>query len=134
MEPIYGDRYMPRKFKIAVTVPGDNSMDIYTNDIGVVVITNDKGDLEGFNVMVGGGMGRTHNKEQSYPRVADHLGYVAKDDIFELMKVWLLTLFIKCPHMSVYTGSNSTIQCGVRLPPPHGRQSLPSSVTMGTVK
>ena len=65
VEPIYGDRYLPRKFKIGVTVPGDNSLDIYTNDIGVVVITNDAGELEGFNLMVGGGMGRTHNKENT---------------------------------------------------------------------
>jgi len=85
-EPIYGDRYLPRKFKIGVTVPGDNSLDIYTNDIGVVVITNDQGELEGFNVMVGGGMGRTHNKENTFARAADHLGFVPKEDIMELMK------------------------------------------------
>jgi len=85
-EPLYGDRYLPRKFKIGVTVPGDNSIDIYTNDIGCVVITNDKGELEGFNVMVGGGMGRTHNKENTFARAADHLGYVPKEDIMELMK------------------------------------------------
>jgi sulfite reductase (ferredoxin) len=53
VEPIYGDRYLPRKFKIGVTVPGDNSLDVYTNDIGVVVITDPAtGELEGFNVMV----------------------------------------------------------------------------------
>lgn len=85
-EPLYGDRYLPRKFKIGVTVPGDNSIDIYTNDIGCVVITNDKGELEGFNVMVGGGMGRTHNKENTFARAADHLGYVPKEDMMELMK------------------------------------------------
>lgn len=85
-EPIYGDRYLPRKFKIGVTVPGDNSLDIYTNDIGVVVICDDKGELEGFNVMVGGGMGRTHNKESTFARAADHLGYVPKEDMMELMK------------------------------------------------
>jgi len=87
VEPLYGDRYLPRKFKIGVTVPGDNSLDIYTNDIGVVVITNDKGELEGFNIMVGGGMGKTHNKEQTFPRAATHLGFVKKDDIFEALKV-----------------------------------------------
>jgi sulfite reductase (ferredoxin) len=87
VEPIYGDRYLPRKFKIGVTVPGDNSLDIYTNDIGVVVITNkETGELEGFNVMVGGGMGRTHNKENTFARAADHLGYVPKEDMKELMK------------------------------------------------
>lgn len=85
-EPLYGDRYLPRKFKIGVTVPGDNSLDIYTNDIGCVVITNDKGELEGFNVMVGGGMGRTHNKENTFARAADHLGFVPKEDIVEVMK------------------------------------------------
>lgn len=47
MEPLYGDRYLPRKFKIGITVPGDNAVDIYTNDIGLVVITNDAGELEG---------------------------------------------------------------------------------------
>jgi len=86
VEPIYGDRYLPRKFKIGVTVPGDNSIDIYTNDIGCVVITNDKGELEGFNVMVGGGMGRTHNKENTFARAADHLGFVPKENIMEVMK------------------------------------------------
>jgi len=86
VEPIYGDRYLPRKFKIGVTVPGDNSLDIYTNDIGVVVITNDAGELEGFNVMVGGGMGRTHNKENTFARAADHMGFVPKEDIMECMK------------------------------------------------
>jgi sulfite reductase (ferredoxin) len=86
VEPIYGDRYLPRKFKIAVTVPGDNSLDIYTNDIGVVVIVDDAGEVEGFNIMVGGGMGRTHNKENTFARVADHFGYVPKEDAMELLK------------------------------------------------
>eukprot|EP00551_Chaetoceros_affinis_P007101 CAMPEP_0203666764 /NCGR_PEP_ID=MMETSP0090-20130426/3755_1 /ASSEMBLY_ACC=CAM_ASM_001088 /TAXON_ID=426623 /ORGANISM="Chaetoceros affinis, Strain CCMP159" /LENGTH=633 /DNA_ID=CAMNT_0050530753 /DNA_START=150 /DNA_END=2051 /DNA_ORIENTATION=- len=86
VEPLYGDRYLPRKFKIGVTVPGDNSIDIYTNDIGCVVVTNDKGELEGFNVMVGGGMGRTHNKESTFARAADHLGFVPKEDMMEVMK------------------------------------------------
>lgn len=86
VEPIYGDRYLPRKFKIGVTVPGDNSLDIYTNDIGCIVITNEAGELEGFNVMVGGGMGRTHNKENTFARAADHMGFVPKEDIMECMK------------------------------------------------
>jgi len=92
VEPIYGQRYLPRKFKIAVTVPGDNSLDIYTNDVGLVVITNPTtGELEGFNVMVGGGMGRTHNKDSTFARTADHLGFVHKDDIFELTKAIVAT-------------------------------------------
>lgn len=59
-EPIYGTQFLPRKFKIAVTVPGDNSVDLFTNDLGIVVITDDKGELQGYNIVVGGGMGRTH--------------------------------------------------------------------------
>jgi sulfite reductase (ferredoxin) len=86
VEPLYGSRYLPRKFKIGITVPGDNSIDIYTNDVGLVVITDASGNLEGFNVMVGGGMGRTHNKESTFARAADHLGFVSKDDILEFMK------------------------------------------------
>ena len=89
VEPLYGDRYLPRKFKIGVTVPGDNSLDIYTNDIGVVVICNEAGELEGFNLMVGGGLGRTHNQENTFARAADHLGYVPKEDVMEVTKAIL---------------------------------------------
>lgn len=90
-EPLYGSRYLPRKFKIAVTVPGDNSLDIYTNDIGLVVITSPSGELLGFNIMAGGGMGRTHMKDTTFARTADHLGFVAKDDVMELCKAILAT-------------------------------------------
>eukprot|EP00187_Rhodella_violacea_P014476 CAMPEP_0184716924 /NCGR_PEP_ID=MMETSP0314-20130426/6530_1 /TAXON_ID=38298 /ORGANISM="Rhodella maculata, Strain CCMP 736" /LENGTH=751 /DNA_ID=CAMNT_0027180411 /DNA_START=11 /DNA_END=2266 /DNA_ORIENTATION=+ len=86
IEPIYGDVYLPRKFKMGVTVPGDNSIDIYIQDIGVVVITSPTGMLEGFNVTVGGGLGRTHKKESTFARAADHLGFVRADKFFDLMK------------------------------------------------
>ena len=58
-EPLYGSVFLPRKFKVAVTVPGDNSVDIFTNDVGVVVMTDDAGEVQGYNILVGGGMGRT---------------------------------------------------------------------------
>eukprot|EP00614_Pseudopedinella_elastica_P022864 CAMPEP_0172615060 /NCGR_PEP_ID=MMETSP1068-20121228/55804_1 /TAXON_ID=35684 /ORGANISM="Pseudopedinella elastica, Strain CCMP716" /LENGTH=628 /DNA_ID=CAMNT_0013420069 /DNA_START=63 /DNA_END=1949 /DNA_ORIENTATION=- len=93
VEPLYGKQYLPRKFKIAVTVPGDNSLDIYISDIGLVVVTDpaNNDELLGFNVMVGGGMGRTHNKENTFARAADHLGFVHKDDIMEVCKAILAT-------------------------------------------
>ncbi len=91
VEPIYGTHYMPRKFKCAVTVPGDNSVDAYTQDITLVVITDDNGELQGFNVMAGGGMGRTHNKEETFARTADHIGYVDKDDVYDLVKAIVFT-------------------------------------------
>ncbi|CCQ49542.1 sulfite reductase, ferredoxin dependent [Crocosphaera watsonii WH 8501] len=90
-EPLYGQHYMPRKFKCSVTVPGDNSIDLYTHDVSLVVITDDSGELLGFNVLTGGGMGRTHNREETFPRLADPLGYVAKEDVFDLMKAILAT-------------------------------------------
>jgi sulfite reductase (ferredoxin) len=90
-EPIYGQHYMPRKFKIAVTVPGDNSIDLYTQDVSLVVITNKKGKLEGFNVLAGGGLGRTHNKEDTFVRMADAIGYVSKEDVYDLVKAIVAT-------------------------------------------
>jgi len=90
-EPIYGTHYLPRKFKISVTVPGDNSVDLYSQDVSLVVLTNEQGELEGFNVFAGGGLGRTHNKEETFPRLADEIGYVAKDDVYRLMKAIVAT-------------------------------------------
>ncbi|MGD1804879.1 sulfite reductase, ferredoxin dependent, partial [Dapis sp. BLCC M126] len=90
-EPIYGTHYMPRKFKCAVTVPGDNSIDLYTQDVSLVVITNEAGELEGFNVLAGGGLGRTHRKEDTFPCLAQEIGYVTKEDIFDLVKAIVAT-------------------------------------------
>ncbi|RPH91361.1 MAG: sulfite reductase, ferredoxin dependent [Chroococcales cyanobacterium metabat2.561] len=91
IEPIYGQHYMPRKFKIGVTVPGDNSIDIYTNDLGLVVITDANGQLQGFNILAGGGLGRTHNKEETFPRMADAIGYVSKEEVYDLVKAIVAT-------------------------------------------
>jgi sulfite reductase (ferredoxin) len=85
-EPIYGTQYMPRKFKVAITVPGDNSVDLYTNDLSLVVITNEQQELEGFNIYVGGGLGRSHNNEQTIIRLADSIGFVPAADIYDLIK------------------------------------------------
>ncbi len=85
-EPLYGSSYLPRKFKCAVTVPGDNSVDLLTNDIGIVAFTSKKGDFEGCNFYIGGGMGRTHNNEETFARIADPLGYVEKKDTYELIQ------------------------------------------------
>jgi sulfite reductase (ferredoxin) len=90
-EPIYGTYYMPRKFKICVTVPGDNSVDLYSQDLTLVVISNKKGQLEGFNIFAGGGLGRTHGKEETFARLADPIGYVAKDDVYDIVKAIVAT-------------------------------------------
>jgi len=90
-EPIYGMQYMPRKFKCAVTVPGDNSVDLFSQDVSLVVLTNKKGELQGFNLYAGGGLGRTHNKEETFVRAADPIGYVEKADVYDLIKAIVAT-------------------------------------------
>ncbi|MFB2879013.1 sulfite reductase, ferredoxin dependent [Floridanema aerugineum] len=90
-EPIYGTNYMPRKFKCSVTVPGDNSVDLYSQDLSLVVITNSQGELTGFDVFAGGGLGRTHDKEETFPRLADPICYVDKADVYDLVKAIVAT-------------------------------------------
>nr|APP88048.1 ferredoxin-sulfite reductase [Paulinella micropora] len=85
-EPLYGITFLPRKFKVGVTVPGDNSIDLLTQDIGLVAFADSSGKLEGCNVYVGGGMGRTHNKEETFARTADPLGYVEGENVLDLVQ------------------------------------------------
>jgi sulfite reductase (ferredoxin) len=90
-EPIYGTQYMPRKFKIAVTVPGDNSVDLFSQDLSLVVISDANGGLQGFNLYAGGGLGRTHGKEETFARIADPIGYVDAADIYDAVKAIVAT-------------------------------------------
>ncbi|MFO8039056.1 MAG: sulfite reductase, ferredoxin dependent [Sodalinema sp.] len=90
-EPIYGEHYMPRKFKSCVTVPGDNSVDLYSQDLSLVLVSNEQGEVQGFNILAGGGLARTHNKEETFPRLADEIGYVDKADIYDLVKAIVAT-------------------------------------------
>jgi sulfite reductase (ferredoxin) len=85
-EPVYGAAYLPRKFKIAVTVPGDNSVDLYTNDAGVVPLVSRDGTIEGYNITVGGGLGMTHGKHATYPRLADEFAFVTPGQLIDVMK------------------------------------------------
>ena len=82
-EPIYGHTYLPRKFKIALALPPYNDVDIYSNDIGLVGIVED-GQLVGFNVAIGGGLGMTFGLPETYPRLADMIGFAALDDVVEV--------------------------------------------------
>ena len=78
MEPIYGKTYLPRKFKIVVAVPPSNDVDIFAHDLGYIAIRDDKGDIAGWNVTVGGGMGMTHGEKDTYPRTADVMGFARR--------------------------------------------------------
>eukprot|EP00238_Polyblepharides_amylifera_P010406 CAMPEP_0196595542 /NCGR_PEP_ID=MMETSP1081-20130531/81341_1 /TAXON_ID=36882 /ORGANISM="Pyramimonas amylifera, Strain CCMP720" /LENGTH=692 /DNA_ID=CAMNT_0041920151 /DNA_START=111 /DNA_END=2189 /DNA_ORIENTATION=+ len=90
-EPIYGQQFLPRKFKVGVTVPGDNNIDLYTNDVGIVVITDAAGGFQGANFIVGGGMGRTHRNQDTSPFLGVDIGYVPKEDIFYALKAIVAT-------------------------------------------
>lgn len=74
-EPVYGRTYLPRKFKTVVAVPPDNDVDIYAHDLGYVAILDEAGELLGWNVTVGGGMGMTHGDDATFPRTADVMGF-----------------------------------------------------------
>lgn len=82
-EPIYGRTYLPRKFKIGFAVPPVNDVDVFTQDLGFIAIARD-GVLEGFNVTVGGGMGRTDNEPRTYPRLGEVIGFVPADRVVKL--------------------------------------------------
>lgn len=84
-EPFYGDHYLPRKFKTAIALSTDNCVDIYAHDVGLVAVVAG-GRLTGFNVLVGGGMGMTHNKGDTVARLAEPLGFVPPDRAVEAVR------------------------------------------------
>mmetsp|Transcript_6841 Transcript_6841/g.14659 ORF Transcript_6841/g.14659 Transcript_6841/m.14659 type:complete len:929 (-) Transcript_6841:553-3339(-) len=77
-EPLYGRTYLPRKFKMAVAIPPYNDVDIYTHDVGFIAIIENN-QLKGFNVIIGGGLGYTHNNRATFPRLGSMLGFIEKD-------------------------------------------------------
>jgi sulfite reductase (NADPH) hemoprotein beta-component len=78
-EPIYGKHYLPRKFKTVVAVPPSNDVDIFAHDLGYIAILEGDDKVVGYNVTVGGGMGMTHGNEETFPRLADLLGFCTPD-------------------------------------------------------
>jgi len=82
-EPLYGPKYLPRKFKIGFAVPPSNDVDIFSQDLGFIAILNE-GKLEGFNVAVGGGMGMTHGDPKTYPQLARIIGFCTPNQVIEV--------------------------------------------------
>jgi sulfite reductase (NADPH) hemoprotein beta-component len=80
VEPIYGKTYLPRKFKIAIAVPPSNDVDVFAHDLGFIAVLDSNGDVQGWNVTAGGGMGMTHGEPDTYPRTADVMGFCARSD------------------------------------------------------
>lgn len=88
VDPLYGKTYLPRKFKTAFAIPPINDIDIFANDLGfIAIIENDR--LVGYNVAVGGGMGRSHGNEATYPRLADVVGFIKPDKLLDVARAVL---------------------------------------------
>ena len=88
VDPLYGKTYLPRKFKTAFVIPPVNDMDVLTNDLGfIAIVENEK--LVGYNLAVGGGMGRSHGNSTTYPRLADVLGFFERDRLVDVAKAVL---------------------------------------------
>lgn len=79
-EPLYGATYLPRKFKVVIAMPPYNDVDAYAHDVGLISIVENN-NIIGYNVLVGGGMGTTHNNTKTYPRTGSMFGFVAYDKI-----------------------------------------------------
>ena len=89
VETIYGKTYMPRKFKIGFAVPPSNDIDVFAQDLGFIAIVGKDDTIEGWNVAVGGGMGMTHGEPETYPRIADVLGFCRPEDLFAVAEAVL---------------------------------------------
>ena len=85
VDPLYGRNYLPRKFKTAFAFPPLNDIDIFTNDLGFVVIS-ENGKLAGYNLLAGGGMGMSHGNAHTFPRVADVIGFLPPEHLESVAK------------------------------------------------
>jgi sulfite reductase (ferredoxin) len=74
-EPLYGKVYLPRKFKTGLCLPEDNCIDVHAQDLGLLAIV-ENGEIVGYNVLVGGGMGMTHGNASTFPYLAQPICYV----------------------------------------------------------
>ncbi|HPE59013.1 MAG TPA: assimilatory sulfite reductase (NADPH) hemoprotein subunit [Thiolinea sp.] len=84
-EPLYGKHYLPRKFKVGIAIPPHNDVDVHSNDVGVVAVA--KGDtLIGFNIAVGGGLGMTFGREDTYPRLATDIGFCTPEQLLDTIR------------------------------------------------
>ncbi len=90
-EPLLGEAYLPRKFKIGLTVVGENLIDLYTNDLGFAATFDSQGALDGFFAFAGGGMGMTHNDPTTFPRLADLLGWIPADQLLPVAEAVVTT-------------------------------------------
>jgi len=89
VEPLYGPRYLPRKFKMAVALANDNCVDAYTNDIGLIAVVRDDS-IIGYNVIVGGGMGTTPSAKKTSPMLAKRMAFATPEQVIDVCKAILM--------------------------------------------
>jgi sulfite reductase (NADPH) hemoprotein beta-component len=89
-EPMYGETYLPRKFKTGFVLPPSNDVDVFSQDLGYIAIVED-GKLVGYNVTVGGGLGMSHGNAETFPRLADVLGFITPDQVNQVGEAILTT-------------------------------------------
>lgn len=80
VEPIYGKVYLPRKFKIGFSMPYDNCVDLYAQDLGFLAIV-ENGKTIGYNANVGGGMGRTHGNDDTFAHLGQPICFVEPTEV-----------------------------------------------------
>ncbi len=85
-DPLYGKTYLPRKFKTAFALAPVNDVDLFTNCLGYIGIADANGELAGYNITVGGGLGRSHGNTLTYPRMADVIGFVTPEQLVEVSR------------------------------------------------
>ncbi len=90
-DPLYQDRYLPRKFKIGIAIPPNNDVDVLTNDLGLIAII-DNNQLIGFNIAVGGGLSTTHGNPDTYARLGTVIGFIKGEEktlkaIYEVLTI-----------------------------------------------
>lgn len=90
IEPMYGDTYLPRKFKTGFAIPPSNDVDVFSQDLGFIAIA-ENGKLAGYNVTVGGGLGMNHGNAETFPRLADVLGFIPADKVNQIAEAVLTT-------------------------------------------
>ncbi|MBA62013.1 MAG: NADPH-dependent assimilatory sulfite reductase hemoprotein subunit [Planctomycetaceae bacterium] len=85
VEPLYGRQYLPRKFKIGITLPHDNCIDVYTHDLGLIAVLNDD-NIIGYNVLVGGGQGRSPSAKKTFPALGQKLCFATREQVVSIIE------------------------------------------------